>query len=43
MAVKYGVESIPFTILIGTDGKIIGASLRGETLVATVEKALAKK
>ena len=43
LAVKYGVESIPFTILIGTDGKIIGASLRGETLVATVEKALAKK
>jgi thiol-disulfide isomerase/thioredoxin len=43
LAVKYGVESIPFTILIGTDGKIIGTDLRGEALVATVEKVLAKK
>ena len=43
LAGKYGVESIPFTILIGPDGKIIGTSLRGEALGAAVEKALAKK
>jgi len=24
LAVKYGVESIPFAVLIGQDGKIIG-------------------
>jgi thiol-disulfide isomerase/thioredoxin len=43
LAVKYGVESIPFTVLVGTDGKIIGTELRGEALGAAVEKALAKK
>jgi len=43
LAAKYGVESIPFTVLIGTDGKIIGTELRGEALGAAVEKALAKK
>jgi thiol-disulfide isomerase/thioredoxin len=42
LAVKYGVESIPFTVLIGTDGKIIGTSLRGEALAPAVEKALGK-
>jgi thiol-disulfide isomerase/thioredoxin len=43
LGAKYGVESIPFTILIGADGKIIGTSLRGEALGAAVEKALAGK
>jgi thiol-disulfide isomerase/thioredoxin len=43
LAVKYGVESIPFTVLVGPDGKIIGTGLRGEALGAAVEKALAKK
>ncbi len=43
LAVKYGVESIPFTILVGADGKIIGTDLRGEALGAAVESALAKK
>ena len=43
VAGKYGVESIPFTILVGADGKIIGTGLRGEALGAAVEKALAKK
>ena len=32
LAAKYGVESIPFTVLIGPDGKIIGKDLRGEDL-----------
>jgi thiol-disulfide isomerase/thioredoxin len=43
VAGQYGVESIPFTILVGADGKIIGTGLRGEDLGAAVEKALAKK
>jgi thiol-disulfide isomerase/thioredoxin len=43
LAVKYGVESIPFTVLIGPDGKVIGTELRGAALGAAVEKALAKK
>jgi thiol-disulfide isomerase/thioredoxin len=43
LAGKYGVESIPFTVLVGPDGKIIGTSLRGEALGLAVEKALGKK
>ena len=43
LAGKYGVESIPFTVLVGSDGKIIGTDLRGEALGGAVEKALAKK
>ncbi len=43
LAGKYGVESIPFTILVGPDGKIIGTNLRGEALGIAVENALAKK
>jgi peroxiredoxin len=42
LAMKYGVESIPFTVLVGPDGKIIGTGLRGEALGVAVEKALAK-
>jgi len=43
LAVKYGVESIPFTVLVGKDGKIIGTDLRGEELEAAVATALAQK
>ena len=43
LAVKYGVESIPFDVLVGPDGKIIGTSLRGEELEDAVANALAKK
>ena len=43
LAVKYGVESIPFTVLIGPDGKIISTNLRGEALGKAVKQALAKK
>jgi thiol-disulfide isomerase/thioredoxin len=42
LAVKYGVEAIPFTILVGPDGKIINTNLRGEALGEAVDKALAK-
>ena len=43
LAVKYGVESIPFTILVGMDGKIIQTNLRGEKLDEAVGTALTKK
>jgi thiol-disulfide isomerase/thioredoxin len=43
LAAKYGVESIPFTVLIGPDGKISGTDLRGEKLTEAVSNALAKK
>jgi len=43
LAVKYGVESIPFTVLVGADGNIIGTGLRGDALGAALTKALAKK
>jgi thiol-disulfide isomerase/thioredoxin len=42
LAAKYGVQAIPFTILVGKDGKIIGTDLRGETLVSAVAAAVAK-
>jgi len=43
LAVKYGVESIPFAVLVGKDGKIIGKELRGEALETAVTTALAEK
>ena len=42
LAGKYGVQSIPFTILVGMDGKIIGTDLRGEALAPAVARALGK-
>jgi thiol-disulfide isomerase/thioredoxin len=43
LAVKYGVESIPFCVLVGADGKIVGKDLRGEALESAVTAALANK
>jgi thiol-disulfide isomerase/thioredoxin len=43
LAKKYGVDSIPFAVLVGPDGKIIGKSLRGEALENAVAAVLAKK
>lgn len=43
LAAKYGVEAIPFAVLIGPDGKIIGKELRGDELEDAVAKAVAKK
>lgn len=43
LAVKYGVQAIPFTVLIGRDGKIIGTDLRGDDLQQAVADAVAKK
>jgi thiol-disulfide isomerase/thioredoxin len=42
IAGKYGVRSIPFTVLVGPDGKVINNDLRGEALGEAVEKALKK-
>jgi len=41
LAVRYGIRSIPATILIDSNGKIIGKDLRGEELQQAVAKALA--
>lgn len=43
LAAKYGVEAIPFAVLIGPDGKIIDKDLRGEDLENAVAKAVAAK
>ena len=43
LAAKYGVQSIPFAVLVGPDGKIIGKELRGEELETAVSAAVAKK
>jgi thiol-disulfide isomerase/thioredoxin len=43
IAQQYLVNSIPFTVLIGADGKIIATRLRGEALETAVAAALAKK
>ena len=42
LAVKYGVNSIPATYLLNSEGKILGKDLRGEELEQAVAKALAK-
>jgi len=43
LAVKYGVNSIPATYLLGGDGKIIGKDLGGEALEKAVSEALTRK
>jgi thiol-disulfide isomerase/thioredoxin len=43
LAQKYGIQSIPFCVLVGADGKIVGKDLRGEELESAVAGALAKK
>lgn len=42
LAGQYGVNSIPATYLIDTEGKILAKDLRGEALEKAVEKALTK-
>lgn len=42
LARKYGINSIPATYLLDTEGKIIARDLRGAGLEAAVAKALAK-
>jgi peroxiredoxin/outer membrane lipoprotein-sorting protein len=42
-ALAYGVRAIPFTVLIGKDGKIAALSVRGQSLAPAIEAALARK
>lgn len=42
LARKYGINSIPATILIGRDGKIIARDLRGAELEAELERQFGK-
>lgn len=43
LAVKYGIQAIPATFLLNTNGVIIARDLRGEALEQAVAKALPKK
>jgi len=43
VAKQFGIDAIPFTILLDKEGKIIGKGLRGKELESAVESALAKK
>ena len=43
LAVKYGVQLIPFAVLLNRDGKVITTDVRGEKLEPAVSAALAKK
>jgi hypothetical protein len=40
LAEKYGVTSIPFTVLINAEGRIVGKNLRGPALEAELAKLL---
>ena len=40
MVAKYGVEAIPFVVLIGPDGKVIDLHVFGERLFTALEKEL---
>ena len=42
VAAKYGVNAIPFMVLIGRDGTIAGVNLRGPALAKAVTEALGK-
>ncbi len=43
LALKYGVSSVPFNVLIGPSGKIIARDLRGPEVEMAVAEALALK
>jgi thiol-disulfide isomerase/thioredoxin len=40
MAVKYAVQAIPFSVLIGKDGRIVAVNPRGDALAPAVRSAL---
>jgi thiol-disulfide isomerase/thioredoxin len=42
LAERFGVLSLPTTLLVGPDGRVMASNLRGATLVAAVETLLAK-
>ncbi len=39
-AQMYGIQAIPFTVLVDSTGTVIGSGLRGEQLEAVIEKLL---
>jgi peroxiredoxin len=39
-AQKYKIKSIPFTVLVDRDGKIIASGLRGQELVEKIEEVM---
>jgi thiol-disulfide isomerase/thioredoxin len=41
-AVAYGIQAIPFTLLVGKDGKIAAVGARGDDLAPAIEAALKK-
>ncbi|MCW3098847.1 MAG: Peroxiredoxin [Chthonomonadaceae bacterium] len=41
-AVAFGIQAIPFTLLVGKDGKIAAVGARGEALAPAIEAALKK-
>jgi hypothetical protein len=43
VAQRYDVRSSPFTILIGTGGKVAGLNLHGAELEAAVKAAIHKR
>jgi hypothetical protein len=38
----YGIEAIPYTVLINKEGKVIGTNLRGEQLEQKLEEEFKK-
>jgi peroxiredoxin len=42
VAIKYGIQSIPSTLLLDKDGKIIAKDLRGDALAKKLEELLGK-
>lgn len=43
ISTQYQVRSIPFTLLLGRDGKIAAVNVRGATLEPAIQQALAQK
>ena len=43
VARRYDVAALPFNVLIGRDGKVVGRQVHGEQLDAEIQKALAVK
>jgi thiol-disulfide isomerase/thioredoxin len=40
LAERFGVQSLPTTVLVGPDGRVVATNLRGATLVAAIETLL---
>lgn len=41
LAEQFGVESLPTSVLVGADGRVVAVNLRGERLVAAIESLIA--